>query len=68
MSEEARTIRWSGTEDEQHRERMRACRARRAQWGEDDCEEKDGSCAECAYDMAVALRARSTLNEDDSHG
>lgn len=49
-------INWIGTEDEQSAERMKACRARRKQYGQLCCEERDGSCAECEDDMAVALR------------
>lgn len=50
---------WCGTEDEQRRERMIACEARRKKYPpkflDDDCG-RDGACAECEYDMAVALR------------
>lgn len=52
----SRTIYWRGSEDEEHRERMKACKARRKQWGQASCAEKDGSCPECDHDMAVALR------------
>lgn len=51
-----REIRWIGTEDEQFAERMKACRARRKQYGQSLCSEKDGSCDECEEDMARALR------------
>ena len=51
---EALTYRWSGSEDEQLAERMKACRERRQQWGDDECD-GDGSCDECAFDMAKAL-------------
>lgn len=50
------TIHWQGTQEQEIAERMKACRERRAEWGENCCEEKDGSCSECEYDMAVALR------------
>ena len=46
-------IEWEGTEAQQLRERMTACRERRAQWG-DDCP-GNGSCEECETDMALAL-------------
>ncbi|WP_286880851.1 hypothetical protein [Sphingomonas sp.] len=46
-------IEWEGTEAEQLRERMTACRERRAQWG-DDCP-GNGTCEECETDMALAL-------------
>lgn len=52
------TIHWIGTEDDEQAERMKACKARRKRWGQGDCEDKDGSCSECEYDMAVALRAK----------
>ena len=48
-------IYWEGTEEQEHAERMKACRERRAQWGEDDCDLKDGSRSECTHDMAEAL-------------
>lgn len=54
MSE--RPIKWIGYEDEQFAERMKACKARRRQYGQGCCEEKDGSCDECEDDMARALR------------
>lgn len=56
MTASPETIYWIGTEDEQHIARMKACKARRKEWGEDDCDEKDGSCAECEMDMAYDLR------------
>lgn len=61
-------IEWEGTEAQQHRARMKACRERRAQWG-DDCE-GDGSCEECEMDMAEAMetsasRARRFAEQGD---
>lgn len=49
------TIYWIGTEDQQHEERMKACRSRRKQWPDDECD-RDGKCDECSYDMMIALR------------
>lgn len=49
-----RTYEWRGTEDQQHRERIRACRSRRKTYPDDDCD-RDGSCTECEYDMHAAL-------------
>ncbi len=47
-------IDWEGTEAQQQHERMKACRERCAQWGDDDCD-GDGSCDECEMDMDEAL-------------
>lgn len=49
-------IHWAETEDQQFAERKEACLARRKQYGNASCEEKDGSCSECEQDMAEALR------------
>lgn len=49
-------IYWRGTEDQQHAERIKACRARRKAYPELGCADMDGSCSECSYDMAMALR------------
>lgn len=51
---------WEGSEEEQHRERMKACSARRKQYGQSSCDEKDGSCDECGHDMAVALETEQS--------
>ena len=61
MSEQ-QVIHWRGTEDQQHKARMKACRSRRKKHGQGDCPEKDGSCDECTYDMAVALRIKEDTN------
>ena len=53
--QQSQTIYWRGTEDQQHDERMKACRARREAYPDDECEQ-DGSCAECTHDMIEALR------------
>lgn len=50
------TVNWIGCEDEQFAERMKACKARRKQYGQSSCFEKDGSCGECEDGMARALR------------
>lgn len=55
VTREDRRVYWIGAEDQQQVERMKACRARCAQYGDDDCD-KDGSCAECEFDMTEALR------------
>lgn len=52
----ADAIAWIGTDDEQHAERQKACRARRKQYGQSSYETRDGSCPDCEHDMAVALR------------
>lgn len=72
---EANTFEWRGTEDQQHRERMKACRERRRAYPDDDCD-RDGSCCECGHDMAEALetdaskarraRAREALSRADA--
>lgn len=49
------TIYWIGTEDQQHEERMKACRERREQYPDDECD-NDGSCFECTVDMWEALQ------------
>jgi len=51
------TITWSGTEDQQWAERIKACQSRCKQWGYTDCADEggEGICAECEDDMAVAL-------------
>lgn len=54
MAEES--FHWLGTEDEQFAERLKACKARRKQYGQSSCFEKDGSCDECEDDMHRALR------------
>lgn len=64
----AAVIEWVGSEDKQHAASMAACRARRKQYGQSSCEEKDGSCAECEHDMAVALRARSLIAKEPTDG
>lgn len=46
---------WSGTEAQQHEARMTACRERREQYPDDECD-GDGSCTECTFDMQDALR------------
>ncbi len=56
------TFIWQGTERQQHDESMRACRARREKYGQDHCEEKDGSCTECLFDMQWALRVKEQSN------
>lgn len=38
---------------------MRACKARFQRWG--DCDEEDGSCAECDSDMAEALETNASM-------
>lgn len=53
-------IEWEGTEAQQQAERMKACRARRRQYGQDECDDRDGSCTECEMDMAWALRLAAT--------
>ncbi|HEY5793429.1 MAG TPA: hypothetical protein VIU82_00315 [Bosea sp. (in: a-proteobacteria)] len=60
-----RTVYWIGTEDDQHRERIKACRARCKLYGRSSCEDKDGSCDECEEDMAHALRV--TKERFDAH-
>lgn len=52
-------IEWRGTEAQQHRERMKACRERREQYPDDECD-GDGSCAECEMDMVEALETRAS--------
>lgn len=52
-------VHWWGTDDSQHAERMKACKARCKRWG--DCDEEDGSCAECDSDMAEALETRGSM-------
>jgi len=52
-------VQWWGTEDSQHAERMNACKARCQRWG--DCDEGDGSCAECDSDMAEALETTESM-------
>jgi hypothetical protein len=52
-------VQWQGTEDSQHAERMKACKARCQRWG--DCDEGDGSCAECDSDMAEALETTESM-------
>ncbi|MFX4086917.1 hypothetical protein ACKU27_17645 [Sphingobium yanoikuyae] len=52
-------VQWWGAEDSQHAERMRACKARFQRWG--DCDEEDGSCAECDSDMAEALETNASM-------
>lgn len=59
------TTYWIGNEDQQFAERMKACRARRKQYGQGCCEDKDGSCDECEDDMARALRV--TKEQFDEH-
>jgi len=54
--ETGHVIYWTGSEDDQHRELERACKARCKQWGKDDCPRPDHYCAECESDMAMALR------------
>lgn len=54
-------IHWSGTEAQQHGERMKACRARRRLYGQRSCDVRDGSCAECEYDMALALAVPASV-------
>lgn len=49
---EIQSVTWQANEDDAHATRLRMCAERRAQWGDDDCEDRDGSCDECAYDMA----------------
>lgn len=56
---QAFTYTWIGTEEQQSDERMKACQQRRQQWGDDDCDH-DGSCEECAADMAKALETRES--------
>lgn len=51
-------IYWYGTEDQQERELLKACKARCKQWGKEDCPRPDHFCAECEMDMAFALRTR----------
>lgn len=60
-----RTVYWIGNEDEQFAERVKACKARRKEYGQASCFEKDGSCDECEHDMAVALRV--TKAQFDAH-
>lgn len=77
LESQANTYEWAGTEDQQHRERMKACRSRRKAYPDDDCD-RDGSCYECEQDMAEALEtpaskerraeARAILTKDASHG
>lgn len=52
-------VQWWGAEDSQHAERMKACKARFQRWG--DCDEDDGSCAECDSDMAEALETNASM-------
>ncbi|TCU34030.1 hypothetical protein [Rhizobium azibense] len=54
----SQTIYWTGSEDDQERELVKACTARCKQWSEEDCPRPDHFCAECEHDMAVALRTR----------
>lgn len=60
LEREAHTYEWWGSEDRQHAERMKACRERRQQYGEDDCDDRDGSCSECEQDMAEALETAAS--------
>lgn len=57
-------IHWSGSEDDQHRELMRACKARCKQWGKSGCPRPDHFCDECEHDMAKALRTPSPLQRE----
>lgn len=56
MSETSKTIYWHGSEDDAHRERVKACKSRCKQWGKEDCPRPDHFCDECESDMALALR------------
>lgn len=47
---------WS--EDEQFAEQAKACRSRRKQYGQNHCDEKDGTCTECEYDAQAVLRKK----------
>lgn len=60
LEREANTFEWWGTDEDQWRERHKACQERRAQWGEDDCDGEHGSCAECTHDMAEALETAAS--------
>lgn len=51
-------IYWYGSEDQQERELLKACKARCKQWGKEDCPRPDHFCTECEMDMAFALRTR----------
>lgn len=53
-----KTIYWAGTEDDQERELLLACKSRCKQDGKDGCPRPDHFCTECEHDMAVALRTR----------
>ena len=59
MSKVGETIYWTGSEDEEHRELLKACEARCRRWGKDGCPQPDHFCDECQHDMAVALRTRN---------
>jgi hypothetical protein len=48
-------LRWCGTHDEEWSARRELCAERCSKWGEDDCNEKDGSCIECTYELIEKL-------------
>ena len=71
MSEkqEPETVYWMGSEEDEQRERLKACKARIAQYGDDDMCEHDGMCGECEHDMAVALRvSKATFDRAVANG
>lgn len=57
---------WS--EDEQLAEQAKACRSRRKHYGENHCDEKDGTCAECEYDAQKFLRKKYPAPATQSKG
>ena len=57
---DCRTRTWEGSDDEQHRARLRACRERLKQWGDDGECNRDGQCDDCAFDMADALETAAS--------
>jgi hypothetical protein len=56
LEQEANTFEWWAPSIEaEWKERRKACRERRQQWGQDDCDERGserGSCDECSHDIA----------------
>lgn len=50
------SFRWEGTEDQEHRELMKACKSRCKQWGKEDCPRPDHWCDECEVDAHWEMR------------
>lgn len=62
----AETITWSAPEDVFDAYCLRMCKARRREWGDDGCDDRDGTCAECRHDGAVKFetaRSRQSRRE-----